>query len=260
MRAVWYMYNSMVDDVEVQRRGFVLVIYLIDYPKFSQDRAGTWKMTKLIAALPVRAVGVHFCYNNPILKALSDLAMLVGGQRTRTHMRMHSGTLSHIVLDCFFVLLAWNISSLFSRCYVLVIIGTHVEVQYKLSTFGVPSGVFPVSLDGEVNVQNFLEIYKMWEKQEEKEIDTGLKEERIFVPGPFDVLLGRQKLAQEHQGNLRFRHIVETFRTAYENNTTRWEKTNIANKIVEQVKQECKGRFLKMDGTGWVEVDDSTGK
>ena len=130
----------------------------------------------------------------------------------------------------------------------------------KLSTFGVPSGVFPVSLDGEVNVQNFLEIYKMWEKQEEKEIDTGLKEERIFVPGPFDVLLGRQKLAQEHQGNLRFRHIVETFRTAYENNTTRWEKTNIANKIVEQVKQECKGRFLKMDGTGWVEVDDSTGK
>ena len=135
-----------------------------------------------------------------------------------------------------------------------------MEVQYQLSTFGVPSGVFPISLDGEVSMQNILDMFKIWEKREEEEMDTGSKQVRILVPGPFDVLLGRQKLAQEHQGNLRFRHIVETYREVYENNTSRWEKTNIANKIVEEVKRDHKGRFLKMYDSGWVEVDDGTGK
>ena len=80
----------MVDDVEVQKRGFVLVAYLIDLANL--DRVGALKQTRLLRSLPVRSVGIHICHNNPFIFTITNLAMLVGGQRSRTHLRVHSGT------------------------------------------------------------------------------------------------------------------------------------------------------------------------
>jgi hypothetical protein len=140
-------------------------------------------------------------------------------------------------------------------------LGTHAEVQFILSTFGILfyGEIFPIGRNGEHRLQRFLEIFKMWQQQEEDFLTAGVKEETTLIPGPKDVLLGRQKFVQEHCGNLRFRFTVETFREKYENNTTRLEKTEIASTIVRLVK-ESSGRFLKQDGSGWFEVDDVTAR
>lgn len=80
-------------------------------------------------------------------------------------------------------------------------------------------------------------------------------DEATLIPGPYDIICGRDKLAQNHKGNFRYQHVVESFREEYEN-STKDEKTVVASKIVELVKRQ--GRFLKYEeATGrWVELTD----
>ena len=78
---------------------------------------------------------------------------------------------------------------------------------------------------------------------------------RIIFPHRFDVLFGKDKRAKLHTGNLRALHLVSMWQSKYEAAGNRYEKTEIAEKIVGII-HESNGRFLKRDGSGWVEVDD----
>ena len=85
----------------------------------------------------------------------------------------------------------------------------------------------------------------------------------MVVPGPFDVLLGRGRLIQEHLGNLRYRQMIDEHKDQYDS-ASKLEKTNIAKKVVQLV-QASQGRFLKRDegedgGGFWIEVDDETAR
>merc|ERR1712014_247899 len=76
-----------------------------------------------------------------------------------------------------------------------------------------------------------------------------------ITPRKFDVLFGRGRNTREHCGNLRCAHLVEMHQLEYEA-CTKTEKTDLAMRIVQIVK-ECDGRFLKKDRKkGWQEVDD----
>jgi hypothetical protein len=124
--------------------------------------------------------------------------------------------------------------------------------MYKLMTFGIPSDALPISPSGELKLQRQLDWLNVRRKQEEVAGKDTCN--RIVVPGPCDILLGRGKPLQKHPGNLRYHRIIESFEDRYEA-AMKMEKTTIAAEIVQQIK-DARGRFLKQDSTGWVEIDD----
>jgi hypothetical protein len=130
-----------------------------------------------------------------------------------------------------------------------------MECIYKLMTFGIPSDALPISPSGELKLQRQLDWLNVRRKQEVASKDTC---NRIVVPGPHDVLLGRGKPLQKHPGNLRYHHIIESFEDRYES-AMKLEKTTIAKEIVQQIK-DAEGRFLRQDNTGWVEIDDAAAR
>lgn len=149
-----------------------------------------------------------------------------------------------------------------------------MEILYNLMTFGIPRHAFPVDSLGCTSVENHLSWVRLKQKQEEttnvdhippkisecseeaQEGSKGSDPQFISIPKRMDVLLGRGKVIQEHPGNLRYRHLIETSRERYET-SSKFEKTAVAEVIVKLIK-ESSGRFLKQDddGTGWVEVTD----
>ena len=125
-------------------------------------------------------------------------------------------------------------------------------------TFGIPSVAIPVDNGGEINLENHEKWLIAREHLEEMSSNTsGIdKFPRTFIPGPLDVLLGRDKIAQEHLGNYRYLQIIEDHQERYDNAPTKHQKSLLAGEILNMIK-ESGGRFLKMDYAGWVEAEDS---
>ena len=84
-------------------------------------------------------------------------------------------------------------------------------------------------------------------------------------PGPNDVLLGKGKSFQNHEGNVVFRAIVDQWRPKYDAAPRKSDKSWITNAILKVVQNEKGGRFLDRfkgldGGVGWLEVDDKRAK
>ena len=135
-----------------------------------------------------------------------------------------------------------------------------VAAQQLLVTLDESSGAMNTAKAPEQNKQRILEPTSTVPSAN----PTSRGGQRVVVPGPFDVLLGRGRLIQEHLGNLRYRQMIDDLRETYDS-VSKLEKTNIAKKIV-QVVHASHGRFLQKDeGVGfggffWIEVDDDTAR
>jgi hypothetical protein len=86
----------------------------------------------------------------------------------------------------------------------------------------------------------------------------------ITQASPFDVLLGRGKGNQFHEGNQRFQAIINENKELYNSFQSRNKKTSTTRDLVNLIKTggEEIGRFLKFDIAirGWVEVDDEVAR
>jgi hypothetical protein len=77
----------------------------------------------------------------------------------------------------------------------------------------------------------------------------------VNVPGEMDILLGRGKGTQNHIGNLRYRHLIESYRSSYEEMLSKGEKTQFIKEVVRVI-YDSGGRFLRQDDIGrWVPID-----
>ena len=115
-------------------------------------------------------------------------------------------------------------------------------------------------MDGELQ----LEHHKLWVEQrrnlealKSSSVDETI--DRCVVPGPYDVLHGRDKLAKSHMGNIRFHHIIANHQEVYDNAVSKEERSIIAASIVLSIK-EAGGRFLKPDKASWVQVSDEVAR
>ena len=137
-------------------------------------------------------------------------------------------------------------------------------------TFGISSVVLPVTPEGEYKLEphlDWLERRSKAEKTARENPNSNVR--RIVVPNALDVLFGRGRLIQEHPGNVRYRHLIESNREEYEK-ASKLRKTELAKKIVSAIKYGNEknnvtknfegGRFLKLDGAGWIEVDDQVAR
>jgi hypothetical protein len=134
----------------------------------------------------------------------------------------------------------------------LILSGTDLECQYKLMTFGIPNRILPISPNGDVDMSMFLDWLDRRKNKEKQQGMPVVVIQTVEIPGPYDVLLGRGKLIQEHSGNLRYRHIVENHKERYEK-ASKAEKTSIAKEIIQIVKDNG-GRFFKKTDEGWTEA------
>ena len=221
LRSFVYLVMVMLEDPETQKSGLVMVG--TNTGKDARvDRSAVWNIQRIYShALPMRIVSIHYCYDNFAVRPMMTLAMLVMGASSRVRFRAHYGTFE--------------------------------ENQYKLLTFGIPKKALPISMNGEVKRKN----YRQWLKNRysHEEDETMTLQNSILIPGRLDVLFGRGKPIQSHIGNLRYQVLLDKHRLAYEE-AKKYEKLDITKQIVAQV-QQYSGRFLKAEGAGWKEVDDT---
>ena len=168
--------------------------------------------------------------------------------------------------------------------------GSHMECRYALFSFGIRSDSFPITANGELQREQFLEWLRARQASEEAaELCAVVKPEMAncphqvprlvdFVsswpiedprqcihhlevqetskgalsPAPSDVLFGRGKLVKDNPGNIFLHRLAEERMSRYEK-TSKWEKTVIAAEIIAII-QEKHGRFLKMEHGSWVQV------
>jgi hypothetical protein len=78
-----------------------------------------------------------------------------------------------------------------------------------------------------------------------------------FAPGPSDVVCARGKSYWDHEGNQRYRALIQAATEKYSFSTNKLDKTLIVSEIVEAV-HAAQGRFVKREAKGgpWVVVDE----
>ena len=130
-------------------------------------------------------------------------------------------------------------------------LGTQSDCISKLNTFGIPTSLIPLTEDGEVTHDENIERWRMRSDYESLAEST----DQVCVPGPLDVLLGRGRRNLSHSGNMMFRTLVEGCKEEYFEADSRKVKFRLTQDIVDTVRS-VSGRFLKMDESGWQEVDD----
>lgn len=140
----------------------------------------------------------------------------------------------------------------------LFVTGDCQELHYQLMTFGIPTQLLPISDTCEINLEHVKLFFESQRSQEgSKSSGTSSMDNTkryMIVPGPLDVFMGREKLAQTHKGNVRFVFLIESYQEKYEG-VQRRDKKKIAREVVNAVKTSG-GRFLDLEESGWKEVSD----
>jgi hypothetical protein len=153
-------------------------------------------------------------------------------------------------------------------CVYMIVIGSPMEIMYKLQTFGISPDQIPINSNtGKVKNQFHLKWLNMRQAMEEARasLESGLSSSvfnGIECPSHQDVLLGRGRPIVNHRGNVAMRQRVEARLARFSAATDKDEKTAIVWEVVLETYQ-CNGRFLKEDPGKygwWEEVDQEVAK
>mmetsp|Transcript_18139 Transcript_18139/g.51645 ORF Transcript_18139/g.51645 Transcript_18139/m.51645 type:complete len:556 (+) Transcript_18139:249-1916(+) len=232
-RAEFYNFMSCIRrDEQSQRRGIVVIGYTI-----GSTLSGFANAMVLISRsqfedfLPFRVMGVHLCIDTSSISTFRpflSLLLKVIPKSIRLRSRIH--------------------------------MGSHLECQYAMNSFGIPISVLPFDASGNVYYDRLYQQIQWMQAMEQQEMQQ--QGQRIMQPLEQDCLFGRGAPSQHFVGNIRLIELVDSFKAEHDNATSRKEKTVISMKVVQQVKERHKGRFLKRceDGVGWYEVTDTTAR
>ena len=219
---------AAVESEETQQKGLVSIDYAVgNLSRISCSPRLLLELSRLKTALPVRIVAMHYCYDDEKVSVIVNMAKQLLAKQVRARCRTHDGS--------------------------------YMECQYDLLTFGIPMLVLPLTIDGELKREEFSDWLKARESLEKSLLSTPENVESSFArsqhvnPTPNDVLFGRGRTIKDHPGNSKLHYLIEANRSRYEV-AHKWEKTVIASEIVAIIK-DSSGRFLRVDGNAWVEVD-----
>ena len=87
------MVLAAAEDEETQKRGLIGLFYFTNAIPVIQKLYE--RRPKLFDWLPIKLVGVHFCYyNDPVFRLVQALVLLLMGRERRIRVRMHEGMFS----------------------------------------------------------------------------------------------------------------------------------------------------------------------
>eukprot|EP00537_Pseudo-nitzschia_pungens_P004895 CAMPEP_0172360306 /NCGR_PEP_ID=MMETSP1060-20121228/4361_1 /TAXON_ID=37318 /ORGANISM="Pseudo-nitzschia pungens, Strain cf. cingulata" /LENGTH=492 /DNA_ID=CAMNT_0013082265 /DNA_START=259 /DNA_END=1738 /DNA_ORIENTATION=- len=226
---IYILHVASEDSIDSQRRGLVAIAWSGDditklrLPGTPGNEAVELPNGKsLVDAIPIRLVGMHFCYpNNPFFRILKAFYVIAFGERWRTRLVFHHGT--------------------------------KLEMQYRLMGYGIPVSHIPATDTGVVKVRNhsqWLRLRKLIENNPCAYADV------CECPGLNDVLFRRAGSCLSHPGNSRFKNLLESKKEVHAN-SNQTEKRDIAWSIVEEIENR-NGRFFAWDTkrTCWVLMRD----
>ena len=128
--------------------------------------------------------------------------------------------------------------------------GNKVECMNALQSFGIPANLMPINEDGNVASKEY-HVAQMEKRRKYERLE--FQPQTVMIPGSFDILIGKGKPFQDHQGNAELREWIRNHQSSYEV-AQKYEKKNLVMHVIEMVKRRG-GRFLKDDGGYWSEVD-----
>ena len=133
------------------------------------------------------------------------------------------------------------------------LLGTKIEVQYKLMGYGIPVSHIPATDTGAIKVKN----HNQWLKNRKK-IEKGSFDHSTICecPGLNDVLFRRAGSCLAHPGNALFKNLLESKKEEHMN-SNQTEKRDIAWSIVDDIEKR-NGRFFKWNTkeTYWMQITD----
>jgi len=140
-------------------------------------------------------------------------------------------------------------------------VGTEIEVQYSLMTYGIACPI--LSDEDSVKARmmihtNYTQRRRAFEQQETNDMIDQMKRSGIIpYPNPNDVLVGRGKPYQKFSGNQILHELIRNeYLDAYERATERFQKTCILMTVTKVVQLRLGGRFLERTVEGWKITDD----
>jgi hypothetical protein len=92
LRHIFYVAMLAMWDEETQKKGIVILVYLLGESTIKFDPNGAWHIAALGACCPPRISSVHVCVNDSRLYPLIALGLMVAGSYTRLRYRYHRGT------------------------------------------------------------------------------------------------------------------------------------------------------------------------
>ncbi|CAJ1951276.1 unnamed protein product [Cylindrotheca closterium] len=227
-RMLYYMMQTAMQDENMQRKGIVVILYFVgnDASLFGFNIFKSVFQTRL--AVPHRLEAMHICYDSKTLRPIVSGLRFFLDKRGRTRSRIHFGNEKHLL--------------------------------FQLQTYGIPIAEdSPLKrVNGELPLAPHREWLQIRQAQEMKVSGTGEIPKTLF-PHRFDVLFGRGTKVRSHTGNLRALQLVNMWQSRYDGASYRAVKAEISERIVSIIHQS-KGRFLKWEETGWVEVDDEAAR
>jgi len=219
MRARFYMFVNLIS---IAKRGVVVVSYCVAQFQEKMNGVGFVEFTKLGMTMPMRIAGVHLCCDDIRDCVVAKAAMSFVSPNIKAKSKIH--------------------------------FGSHVECQYRLSTYGIPRAVLPLT-----NMKNdiVLEGHINWYKQcilEERVTNRGRKISFTALdrPSQYDVLFAGRKFSGN--GNEILRSVAMDHAQTYSGGNLK-ERRVIVTSMVEVIRNKG-GRFLKLDsdGSSWQEV------
>jgi hypothetical protein len=231
LQFVYYMYQSVAEDEISQKIGLVMVPYTLgqeEGDEKSDYKDAIWKSTKLAFCMPIRIEATHFCL-----------------PKTRMHFSMS---------------LVLKGASLFNRARLRAHCGSHLECEYSLLSFGVPTHLLPFTSEGELKMDN----HKKWVQRRIVKEDE-LRRSGVFpgieLPCRNDVLLGKGKPFQKHPGNQLLHELAQIHLEEYNLASRSGGRALVGRKIVNEIwfpPSGPSGRFLQRRedhlNSGWWEV------
>jgi hypothetical protein len=231
LQFVYYMYQCVAEDENNQKIGLVLVPYTLGNEEGRQEsdyKDAIWESTKLAFCVPIRIEATHFCSPKTIMHYSMSLALKGASLVNRARLRAHCGS--------------------------------HLECEYSLLSFGLPTHLLPFTLEGDLKMDN----HKKWVQRrivKEQELRQNGVFSGIELPRRNDVLLGKGKPFQKHPGNQRLHELVQTYLEEYNFASRSGGRALVGRKIVQEIwhpPSGSSGRFLQRREdhlkSGWWEV------
>eukprot|EP00980_Cylindrotheca_fusiformis_P011879 scaffold2828_cov126-Cylindrotheca_fusiformis.AAC.5 len=220
LRASFYIVMKLLESREVQIRGIVVVLYAIGRFRDSTNGVGYAENAKLWLSLPVHMAGVHFCTDSLKEYLLISAAVSLLPLKMRSRMKAY--------------------------------MGSHLECQYRLTSYGIPRELLLPCVDDDAGVDGHLVWYK---EQYLREVSDELPEHLLHLPSlprEDDVLFGRKR--SQRRGNRLLYQLVESNSAAYDVGS-RSDKKDLTGTVIREI-HATGGRFLKQDGDSklWKEV------
>eukprot|EP00535_Pseudo-nitzschia_heimii_P003210 CAMPEP_0197176676 /NCGR_PEP_ID=MMETSP1423-20130617/2519_1 /TAXON_ID=476441 /ORGANISM="Pseudo-nitzschia heimii, Strain UNC1101" /LENGTH=501 /DNA_ID=CAMNT_0042626077 /DNA_START=326 /DNA_END=1831 /DNA_ORIENTATION=- len=222
MKAYFYFWMAVSEDVESQQKGVVFLVWPGSNPSFKSipnQKDRTLHM-KCNTAAPIRIAAVHFCFPNE--------------------------TFYHLLRSIYAMTL-----SLSYRLRLKFHVGENVELQYSLKSYGIPTHLTPMTDSGNIKTTHLKQWMRLRKILEVGMTPDGISTNTMSIvecPRSNDVIFRPGTSMLCHPGNVVFRGMIESKQDRI--TVKRAEKEEVALEIIREVNRSG-GRFLMWDNGGW---------